>query len=415
MANYTMQSFGGDGLFLSIDGTPTQQRNVLLKTRSLHSTAQAWRIDAPGDGIRTRIFSAMEENKNGYALNMLSTGVCNLISHVGNYQNSLLSFELYSPGVYYVQHVQTGKCLTAKGSTDGSSVCWETAAHSAAQRWKLSQISDGAGPFSVSSFGNGLSSGVIHTNSNSTMHIYKFSATEKLRLGITLDGCYAISSDKHSPTGKTVTAKMNCAFYNFGEHPSFNGLFKSGGNLYYDSASVTIPAGQEAITKFISDQTHFPCFCVPSSGSPVIKWFANYTAFLNSYQSYEYIMSGGHALVYNGKNIYDNHVLNDQSLTIACPLIYAPTSSHLEKYADISWDDPATKRQRSILGYAGGRYYLMVSPSMTIFAAAQAAKELGCTWAMSFDGSYSSCLRVGSTDVLASERVFSTALCACSN
>ena len=63
----------------------------------------------------------------------------------------------------------------------------------------------------------------------------------------------------------------------------------------------------------------------------------------------------------------------------------------------------------------GARYYLIVSSSMTIFAAAQLAKELGCSWAMSFDGGGSTCMRVGTTNIISSSRLFSTALCACTN
>lgn len=120
-------------------------------------------------------------------------------------------------------------------------------------------------------------------------------------------------------------------------------------------------------------------------------------------------------MVYNGKNIYDSEVVNDQSYPIACPKIYSPVISHTGGYADIAWDEPTTKRQRTLLGYAGARYYLIVSSSMTIFAAAQLAKELGCSWAMSFDGGGSTCMRVGTTNIISSSRLFSTALCACTN
>lgn len=416
MANYTICSHGGTGLFLTADGTPTARRNVYIKARVSASLDQTWRVDSPGNKVRTRIFSCKSNNTAGYALNNATgSNNCDIISHVGNYKDSLVEFELYGSGVYYIKSVTNGKYLTADGTAANSNVSWQEKNSSAAQRWKLAVVSEGAGPFSKSSFPDGLTKSVTHTSSNSTIHVYKLSSSQRLRLAITTAQC-SLSSSSLVPAGKTVSAKTNCGFFNFNDKNSyFNGLFKSGSNLYLNSKAVTISGNQSDITSFINDQTHYPCFCIPSSGSPTIKWFSGFSNFKNIYQNYEYILSGGHALVYDSKNIYDNELTNDQSITIACPKIYFPQSNHLGGYADIAWDDQTALKQRTILAYAGSRYYLIVSPSMTIFAAAQMAKELGSSWAMSFDGGGSTCMRVGTTDVMTSKRAFGTALCACTN
>lgn len=56
MANYTLQSHGGEGLYMTADGTPTARRNVYIKARVSDSLDQTWRIDSPSNGARTRIF-----------------------------------------------------------------------------------------------------------------------------------------------------------------------------------------------------------------------------------------------------------------------------------------------------------------------------------------------------------------------
>lgn len=417
MANYTIRSHDGTGLYLTADGTPTARRNVYIKARVSASLDQTWRIDSPNNKVRTRIFSCKSNNTSGYALNNATgSNNCDIISHIGNYKDSLVEFELYGSGVYYIKSVTNGRYLTADGSTANSNVSWQTKNSSSAQRWKLTVVSEGAGPFSKTSFPDGLTKNVTHTSSNSTIHIYKLSSSQKLRLAITTTGQYSISNSTLNPAGKTVSAKTNCAFFNFNSTTSyFNGLFKSGSKLYFNSKEVTVSGNQTEITDFIEDQTHYPCFCITSSGTPTIKWFSSFSNFKSTYQNYEYILSGGHALVYNSKNIYDNELTNDQSITIACPKIYSPQSGHLGGYADIAWDNQDIARERTILAYVGSRYYLIVSPSMTIFAAAQMAKELGASWAMSFDGGGSTCMRVGTTDVMKSGRKFGTALCACTN
>lgn len=45
MANYTLQSHGGEGLYMTADGTPTARRNVYIKARVSDSLDQTWRID----------------------------------------------------------------------------------------------------------------------------------------------------------------------------------------------------------------------------------------------------------------------------------------------------------------------------------------------------------------------------------
>ena len=56
MANYTLQSHGGEGLYMTADGTPTARRNVYIKARVSDSLDQTWRIDSPSNGARTRTF-----------------------------------------------------------------------------------------------------------------------------------------------------------------------------------------------------------------------------------------------------------------------------------------------------------------------------------------------------------------------
>lgn len=52
MANYTLQSHGGEGLYMTADGTPTARRNVYIKARVSDSLDQTWRIDSPSNGAR---------------------------------------------------------------------------------------------------------------------------------------------------------------------------------------------------------------------------------------------------------------------------------------------------------------------------------------------------------------------------
>ena len=161
MANYTLQSHGGAGLYMTADGTPTARRNVYIKARVSASLDQTWRIDSPSNGARTRIFSCKSNNTGGYALNNATgTNNCDIISHIGNYKDSLVEFERYGPNVYYIKSITNGRYLTADGTSANSNVSWQIKASSEAQRWKLSVVSEGAGPFSVSSFGDGLS--LIH-------------------------------------------------------------------------------------------------------------------------------------------------------------------------------------------------------------------------------------------------------------
>lgn len=264
MANYTLQSHGGAGLYMTADGTPTARRNVYIKARVSASLDQTWRIDSPSNGARTRIFSCKSNNTGGYALNNATgTNNCDIISHIGNYKDSLVEFERYGPNVYYIKSITNGRYLTADGTSANSNVSWQIKASSEAQRWKLSVVSEGAGPFSVSSFGDGLTNNVTHTSSNSQIAVYKLSSTQKLRLAITLTGNYAISSSNLVPPGKTVSAKTNCAFFSSQSVASFNGLFKSGSNLYLNSSTATIPESETNITAFINDGTHYTV--LPSS------------------------------------------------------------------------------------------------------------------------------------------------------
>ena len=83
MANYTLQSHGGEGLYMTADGTPTARRNVYIKARVSASLDQTWRIDSPSNGARTRIFSCKSNNTGGYALNNATgTNNCDIISHI---------------------------------------------------------------------------------------------------------------------------------------------------------------------------------------------------------------------------------------------------------------------------------------------------------------------------------------------
>lgn len=83
MANYTLQSHGGAGLYMTADGTPTARRNVYIKARVSASLDQTWRIDSPSNGARTRIFSCKSNNTGGYALNNATgTNNCDIISHI---------------------------------------------------------------------------------------------------------------------------------------------------------------------------------------------------------------------------------------------------------------------------------------------------------------------------------------------
>ena len=104
MANYTLQSHGGAGLYMTADGTPTARRNVYIKARVSASLDQTWRIDSPSNGARTRIFSCKSNNTGGYALNNATgTNNCDIISHIGNYKDSLVEFERYGTNVYYIK------------------------------------------------------------------------------------------------------------------------------------------------------------------------------------------------------------------------------------------------------------------------------------------------------------------------
>ena len=111
--------------------------------------------------------------------------------------------------------------------------------------------------------------------------------------------------------------------------------------------------------------------------------------------------------------LYKVIVLSNQSLEILGELRQKTDYNDLDRY------EAEVRALRAMYYYylvdMFGRVPLIVSSSMTIFAAAQLAKELGCSWAMSFDGGGSTCMRVGFTNVISSSRLFSTALCACTN
>ena len=119
MANYTLQSHGGEGLYMTADGTPTARRNVYIKARVSDSLDQTWRIDSPSNGARTRIFSCKSNNTRGYALNNATgTNNCDIISHISERGGSPLCGDKPS-----AERTRPQGCISAPLVPKGFSAC----------------------------------------------------------------------------------------------------------------------------------------------------------------------------------------------------------------------------------------------------------------------------------------------------
>ena len=119
MANYTLQSHGGEGLYMTADGTPTARRNVYIKARVSDSLDQTWRIDSPSNGARTRIFSCKSNNTGGYALNNATgTNNCDIISHISERGGSPLCGDKPS-----AERTRPLGCISAPLVPKGFSAC----------------------------------------------------------------------------------------------------------------------------------------------------------------------------------------------------------------------------------------------------------------------------------------------------
>ena len=119
MANYTLQSHGGEGLYMTADGTPTARRNVYIKARVSDSLDQTWRIDSPSNGARTRIFSCKSNNTGGYALNNATgTNNCDIISHISERGGSPLCGDKPS-----AERTRPQGCISAPLVPKGFSAC----------------------------------------------------------------------------------------------------------------------------------------------------------------------------------------------------------------------------------------------------------------------------------------------------
>ena len=119
MANYPLQSHGGEGLYMTADGTPTARRNVYIKARVSDSLDQTWRIDSPSNGARTRIFSCKSNNTGGYALNNATgTNNCDIISHISERGGSPLCGDKPS-----AERTRPQGCISAPLVPKGFSAC----------------------------------------------------------------------------------------------------------------------------------------------------------------------------------------------------------------------------------------------------------------------------------------------------
>ena len=167
---------------------------------------------------------------------------------------------------------------------------------------------------------------------------------------------------------------------------AFYGIFYVNEQLYQNGESRTSNAIDCSFRSY-------PCFCIKTDGSVVIRWFESNYKFSLALPYCTSIISGSAALVFNGQSVFadsvqssDNHVIYNSN---------NPDDSNCHYNQRLHNNSASWTCARTFLGHTSdGSYLMVVCESMPLFDGAKLMCDLGCDYAINLDGSTPSQMRV---------------------
>ena len=167
---------------------------------------------------------------------------------------------------------------------------------------------------------------------------------------------------------------------------AFYGIFYVNNQLYQNGESRTSNAIDCSFRSY-------PCFCIKTDGSVVIRWFESNYKFSLALPYCKSIISGSAALVFDSQNVFegsvqsfDNHIIynKDNSEDSTCHYNSSNFAGTL-----------SNNNARTFLGHkSDGSFLIVVCESISILNGAKLMCDLGCDYAINLDGSTPSQMRV---------------------
>ena len=167
---------------------------------------------------------------------------------------------------------------------------------------------------------------------------------------------------------------------------AFYGIFYVNNQLYQNGESRTSNAIDCSFRSY-------PCFCIKTDGSVVIRWFESNYKFSLALPYCKSIISGRAALVFDSQNVFegsvqsfDNHIIynKDNSEDSTCHYNSSNFAGTL-----------SNNNARTFLGHkSDGSFLMVVCESISILNGAKLMCDLGCDYAINLDGSTPSQMRV---------------------
>ena len=167
---------------------------------------------------------------------------------------------------------------------------------------------------------------------------------------------------------------------------AFYGIFYVNRQLYQNGESRTSNAIDCSFRSY-------PCFCIKTDGSVVIRWFESNYKFSLALPYCKSIISGSAALVFDSQNVFegsvqsfDNHIIynKDNSEDSTCHYNSSNFAGTL-----------SNNNARTFLGHkSDGSFLMVVCESISILNGAKLMCDLGCDYAINLDGSTPSQMRV---------------------
>lgn len=167
---------------------------------------------------------------------------------------------------------------------------------------------------------------------------------------------------------------------------AFYGIFYVNNQLYQNGESRTSNAIDCSFRSY-------PCFCIKTDGSVVIRWFESNYKFSLALPYCKSIISGSAALVFDSQNVFegsvqsfDNHIIynKDNSEDSTCHYNSSNFAGTL-----------SNNNARTFLGHkSDGSFLMVVCESISILNGAKLMCDLGCDYAINLDGSTPSQMRV---------------------
>lgn len=167
---------------------------------------------------------------------------------------------------------------------------------------------------------------------------------------------------------------------------AFYGIFYVNNQLYQNGESRTSNAIDCSFRSY-------PCFCIKTDGSVVIRWFESNYKFSLALPYCKSIISGSAALVFDSQNVFegsvqsfDNHIIynKDNSEDSTCHYNSSNFAGTL-----------SNNNARTFLAHkSDGSFLMVVCESISILNGAKLMCDLGCDYAINLDGSTPSQMRV---------------------